>query len=109
MINDEKSETYSWILRPFFQTNKKPTLIVSDGDKALVSAIGIEAKDIHHRLCSWHLSKNLRQHFNYLKADICLQEFKESLFVLSYLTDKTKFNNSVKNIIQFLEANEFTK
>ena len=36
LVNDETLNTYTWVLRTFFQVNqKKPSLIVSDSDVSL--------------------------------------------------------------------------
>ncbi|CAN1133121.1 hypothetical protein LINPERHAP2_LOCUS7467 [Linum perenne] len=41
---------------------KKPTAVITDGDHALSIAIAKVFPKATHRLCSWHLDKNVAQH-----------------------------------------------
>ncbi|CAN1192872.1 Protein FAR1-RELATED SEQUENCE 5 [Linum perenne] len=41
---------------------KKPGFVITDGDRAMSSAIKIEFPEATHRLCSWHLNNNVTQH-----------------------------------------------
>lgn len=65
--NNEQQSTYSWILLNFKEVlGKEPRVIYSDGDLSLGSAIGQIFPDVEHRLCSWHLARNLSRKFSYL-------------------------------------------
>ncbi|CAN1181135.1 Protein FAR1-RELATED SEQUENCE 2 [Linum perenne] len=41
---------------------KKPTAVITDGDHAMSIAITKVFPKATHRLCSWHLDKNVAQH-----------------------------------------------
>ena len=55
-------ETYSWILSTFLiaMQGKCPISIVTDGDKAMRKAIKLVMPGSIHRLCSWHLERNVQ-------------------------------------------------
>ena len=67
-INNEKYETYQWILKQFTETNgKMPKLFVTDGDPAICKAVSDYSESSEHFVCQWHFSRNLRRQFCYLK------------------------------------------
>ncbi|CAN1154554.1 Protein FAR1-RELATED SEQUENCE 5 [Linum perenne] len=41
---------------------KKPGFVITDGDRAMSSAIKSEFPEATYRLCSWHLNNNVTQH-----------------------------------------------
>ncbi|CAN1132643.1 hypothetical protein LINPERHAP2_LOCUS7156 [Linum perenne] len=41
---------------------KKSGFVITDGDRAMSSAIKHEFLEATHRLCSWHLNNNVTQH-----------------------------------------------
>jgi len=99
-INEETSEAYSWILDQFCQihNNIKPGLIFSDSEAAILSAIEDRLTDIPHRLCAWHIMRNLRKNFNFIKSD---EEIKKKNFRLPFLKDRNTFGESVAEILKF--------
>ena len=107
LVNDEKKETFSWIFNCFLKENRKPRLIITDGDKALCSVISSEFKDINHRICCWHMCRNLRKNFNFLKAED--QEIKDKIFSLPLLPDGIKFELAVNEILKYLTEQNLTK
>lgn len=60
LLVDEKVETYLWVLATFLEVmkGKTPTSVVTDGDKAMRSAIVQMLPNSHHRLCQWHIQRN---------------------------------------------------
>jgi len=111
LVNDETLNTYTWVLRTFFQLNqKKPNLIVSDSDVSLCSAIAAEAKSSQHRLCSWHVARNLRKNFRFLKNDDPQDlEIKEMIFSLPYERVSEVFEGNCSKIIAYLKNKELKK
>ncbi|CAN1140466.1 Protein FAR1-RELATED SEQUENCE 5 [Linum perenne] len=53
-LENEKSETYIWLLQTFLQCmgGKNPVSVITDGDKAMRHAIGQVFPEAAHRLCS---------------------------------------------------------
>ncbi|KAL5834678.1 hypothetical protein ACOSQ4_014175 [Xanthoceras sorbifolium] len=62
---NETVETYSWILKTFLLAMHEnyPILVVTNGDKAMRKAIKPEMSGSIHRLCSWHLKRNVQTNF----------------------------------------------
>ncbi|XP_025625575.1 protein FAR1-RELATED SEQUENCE 5-like [Arachis hypogaea] len=60
LLEDEEVRTYKWVLLNIFDVieNKKPSVVVTDGDKAMRAAIADVLPLARHRLCGWHLEKN---------------------------------------------------
>ena len=54
LLTDESICTYEWVLETFFlaMMNKKPILVVIDGDKAMHKAIKKVLPNSYHRLCA---------------------------------------------------------
>ncbi|CAL9011105.1 unnamed protein product [Prunus brigantina] len=45
-------------------SDKKPVSIVTDGDEAMRVAIDEVFPDAHHRLCTWHIMRNVNTNVN---------------------------------------------
>ncbi|RYQ99411.1 hypothetical protein Ahy_B07g087357 isoform H [Arachis hypogaea] len=60
LLEDEEVRTYRWVLLNLvdIMDNKKPSVVVTDGDKAMRAAIDDVLPSARHRLCGWHLEKN---------------------------------------------------
>ncbi|CAN1140104.1 Protein FAR1-RELATED SEQUENCE 5 [Linum perenne] len=63
-MQHEREENYRWVLNTLSKAmgGKKPGFVVTDGDRAMSSAIKSEFPEATHRLCSWHLNNNVTQH-----------------------------------------------
>ena len=63
---DESTESFVWLFRSFLEAmgNKQPKSIFTDEDKAMSNAIEIVFPETRHRLCTWHISKNVAQHLS---------------------------------------------
>ncbi|XP_016199628.1 protein FAR1-RELATED SEQUENCE 5-like [Arachis ipaensis] len=70
LLEDEEVRTYRWVLLNLVDVmdNKKPSVVVTDGDKAMRAAIADVLPSARHWLCRWHLEKN------------CVMRVKESDF-----------------------------
>ena len=86
IVSDETEATYVWLLQTFLKANcqKKPRSIITDGDAAMIRAIRLVLVDVLHRLCSWHVEKNMQKHLNYKS----LSEFRALLY---YSTSPANF------------------
>ncbi|KAL4356712.1 hypothetical protein AHAS_Ahas09G0114100 [Arachis hypogaea] len=73
LLEDEEVCTYRWALLNLLDVmgQKKPCVMVTDGDKAMRTAIAEMMPTATHRLYSWYLEKN------------CVQRVKESEFCKS--------------------------
>ncbi|KAL4390834.1 hypothetical protein AHAS_Ahas03G0184700 [Arachis hypogaea] len=63
LLEDEEVRTYRWMLLNLLDVmgQKKPCVVVMDGDKAMRAAIAEVMPTVTHRLCGWHLEKNCVQ------------------------------------------------
>ncbi|XP_016178584.1 protein FAR1-RELATED SEQUENCE 5-like [Arachis ipaensis] len=78
-----------WMLQNLLEVmcQKKPCVAVTDGDKAMIKAVKSVLPEATHRLCAWHVEKNvtsnekderLRSLFkHWLYVDMEVHEFKE--------------------------------
>uniref|UniRef100_A0A803MWY6 Protein FAR1-RELATED SEQUENCE n=1 Tax=Chenopodium quinoa TaxID=63459 RepID=A0A803MWY6_CHEQI len=66
LIANEKTDTYIWVLEQLKEVggNVAPYTIITDGDKAMAAAITEVFPRAHHRLCMWHLMRNIKGHTN---------------------------------------------
>ena len=64
LLSDEVVETYEWVLTTFMEAmnGEKPCSILTDGDRAMRQAICKVIPSARHRLCSWHLCRNVVSH-----------------------------------------------
>ncbi|KAL4275247.1 protein FAR1-RELATED SEQUENCE 5-like [Arachis ipaensis] len=70
LLEDEEVRTYRWVLLNLLDVmgQKKPCVVVTDGDKTMRAAIAEVMPSATHRLCGWHLEKN------------CVQRVKDTEF-----------------------------
>ncbi|CAN0879996.1 Protein FAR1-RELATED SEQUENCE 5, partial [Linum grandiflorum] len=61
LLAKEDEASYLWVLKTLTTAmgNKTPKAVITDGDLAMLNAINIVFPDASHRLCSWHLSRNV--------------------------------------------------
>nr|XP_011470682.1 PREDICTED: protein FAR1-RELATED SEQUENCE 5-like [Fragaria vesca subsp. vesca] len=79
LLIDETIESYIWLLETFIlsMNNQKPIAILTDGDQAMRRAIEAVLLGCPHRLCTWHVSKNARNH---LRNNQALSEFRRCMW-----------------------------
>ncbi|KAM6541813.1 hypothetical protein CsatB_006260 [Cannabis sativa] len=60
LLCDESASTFIWVLQCFLDAmyNKPPSVVITDGDKAMREAINVVMPNAVHRLCAWHISTN---------------------------------------------------
>ncbi|KAL7602924.1 protein FAR-RED IMPAIRED RESPONSE 1-like [Lactuca sativa] len=62
LLRNESIESYSWLLKAFLKTHgKEPTLVLTDQDVAIKQAVENVFRNSKHRLCMWHIVKNLKK------------------------------------------------
>ncbi|XP_028115710.1 protein FAR1-RELATED SEQUENCE 5-like [Camellia sinensis] len=86
---NETIETYTWVLETFMEAmgNKAPVSVLTDGDKSMREAIRRVFPDARHRLCNWHLGKNVVSNVH---ISGFAHAFKQCM---DMETDKTKFEH----------------
>ncbi|XP_025675870.1 protein FAR1-RELATED SEQUENCE 5-like [Arachis hypogaea] len=79
LLEDEEVRTYRWMLLNLLDVmgQKKPCVVVMDGDKAMRAAIAEVMPTVTHRLCGWHLEKNCVQMVK--DTEFC-KVFKKALY-----------------------------
>jgi hypothetical protein len=61
LLPNETTESFKWAFEHFLLSVRKgPTLIFTDEDAAINAAIIATFPDSTHKLCSWHLERNLK-------------------------------------------------
>ncbi|RYQ91515.1 hypothetical protein Ahy_B09g097416 isoform C [Arachis hypogaea] len=61
MVSCESQALYVWVLRKFLECmgGKALKLVITNGDRSMRLAIQEVFPEAHHRLCSWHLLRNV--------------------------------------------------
>eukprot|EP01028_Stygiella_incarcerata_P010153 TRINITY_DN512_c0_g1_i1.p1 TRINITY_DN512_c0_g1~~TRINITY_DN512_c0_g1_i1.p1 ORF type:complete len:681 (+),score=131.74 TRINITY_DN512_c0_g1_i1:4450-6492(+) len=61
LITDETTASYLWLFKEFVRHigNVLPEIVISDGDGAIAAAVSMAFPSSLHRLCWWHLRKNI--------------------------------------------------
>jgi hypothetical protein len=61
IVTRETEETYVWLLEQLLiaMKGKHPLSVITDGDTAMKNAIKRIFPKAHHRLCAWHLLRNV--------------------------------------------------
>ena len=103
ILSDEKKSTYEWLLRTFLKAmaQQKPKSIITDADAAMIRAIRNILPDVWHRICSWHIEKNMKIHLSskslkdfrsllYYTTTPDIFEERWHAFLRDWQTDKTK-------------------
>ncbi|KAK8925743.1 Protein FAR1-RELATED SEQUENCE 5 [Platanthera zijinensis] len=80
-LADEKSDSFEWLFDKFIDcmSGNKPSLIVTDQDPAIRSAIVKCFPTTTHRFCMWHIMKKLSEKVGgHLNSDISFQSHFKS-------------------------------
>jgi len=107
-VNSEEQATYNWVLSQFDSiVQEKPQLIMSDQDKSLCAAIKNTYSGLEHRVCSWHVARNLRRKFGFLSQEY--EELKKKICSLPYLYSRKQFDKDTEEILKFLKEQALDK
>ncbi|XP_016165101.1 protein FAR1-RELATED SEQUENCE 5-like [Arachis ipaensis] len=90
LLEDEEVRTYRWVMLNLLDVmgQKKPCVVVTDGDKAMRAAIAEVMPTARHRLCGWHLEKNCIQRVK--NTEFC-KVFKKALYANFEINDFEEF------------------
>ncbi|KAL4341367.1 hypothetical protein GQ457_08G024570 [Hibiscus cannabinus] len=77
LVVHEKEDTYIWVLQQLIAAGDgyKPLTVITDRDKAMANAISQVLPEAKHRLCLWHIMRNLKSNDN---KRITILRWKES-------------------------------
>ncbi|KAK1561290.1 hypothetical protein QYE76_027245 [Lolium multiflorum] len=64
ILSSENEQTYVWLLKTFLKAmcQQKPKAVITDADAAMIAAIGEVFSGVSHRICSFHIEKNMEMH-----------------------------------------------
>ncbi|KAM5585607.1 protein FAR1-RELATED SEQUENCE 5 [Rosa sericea] len=64
LLVDETKETYDWVVTCFLTSmhGKKPISVITNSDDAICNVVTNLIPRARHRLCAWHVGKNVCQH-----------------------------------------------
>ena len=94
-VSNETEATYKWLLKTFLKAmyQKMPNGVITDGDAAMINAVAKVFVGVWHRVCSWHIEKNMKKHL----PDECYNEFRTMLY---YTTTEQIFEERWRAFIQ---------
>jgi hypothetical protein len=81
---------------------KRPKGVITDGNTAMIKSIGEVFMGVWHRVCSWHIDKNMKKH---LPHDV-LNQFKTLLY---YTTTEAIFEVRWRAFVQKWQTDTTTK
>jgi zinc finger SWIM domain-containing protein 3 len=86
ILSSENEQTYVWLLKTFLKVmcQQKPKAVITDADAAMIGAIGEVFSGVSHRICSFHIEKNMEMHL----PNKSLNEFRTLLY---YTTSEQVF------------------
>ncbi|XP_072066931.1 protein FAR1-RELATED SEQUENCE 8-like [Arachis hypogaea] len=66
LVLDETIGSYKWMLENLLEVmcGKLPSVVVTDGDESMIAAVREVLPRATHRLCAWHLHKNVTSNTN---------------------------------------------
>nr|XP_051199357.1 protein FAR1-RELATED SEQUENCE 5-like [Lolium perenne] len=78
ILSSENEQTYVWLLKTFLKAmcQQKPKAVITDADAAMIAAIGEVFSSVPHRICSFHIEKNMEMHL----PNKSLNEFRTLLY-----------------------------
>ncbi|KAK1608204.1 hypothetical protein QYE76_031877 [Lolium multiflorum] len=95
IVSDEKEKTYKWLLETFLKAmyQQKPKGIITDGDAAMIAAVGKVFPGVWYRVCTWHIEKNMKKHLDPLAHN----EFRSLLY---YSTSEQVFEERWRAFVE---------
>ena len=84
IVSDETEATYTWLLQTFLKAmcQKMPRSVITDADAAMIRAIRQVLPDVWHRICTWHIEKNMKIHLSHKS----LNQFRTLLYYATSIT-----------------------
>ena len=113
-MTDETEDSFIWTFNKFLEitNNKAPQVLLTDDDKAIANAYTqtFKLRDTKHRLCQWHLLKNVMKNLigklgnnwqSFIKDFYsCLEEIDLSNFHDLWCTLKKNYPNATSYLQQ---------
>ncbi|WVZ82212.1 hypothetical protein U9M48_029499 [Paspalum notatum var. saurae] len=101
IITHETSEAYEWLLQTFLaaMAQKHPISVITDGDLAMQKAIRTILPNCNHRLCIWHIERNIIRNLHNSKI-------REEFTVFLY--DQCSIEEIEKKWGEFMERNNIS-
>ncbi|KAK1616255.1 hypothetical protein QYE76_021772 [Lolium multiflorum] len=95
IVSDEKEKTYKWLLETFLKAmyQQKPKGIITDGDAAMIAAVGKVFPGVWYRVCTWHIEKNMKKHLD----PVAHNEFRSLLY---YSTSEQVFEERWRAFVE---------
>ncbi|KAL6145669.1 hypothetical protein ACLB2K_056354 [Fragaria x ananassa] len=119
LLVDETEETYNWVLTAFLASmqQKKPVSVITDSDEAMRKALGNVMPEARHRLCAWHVGKNVVSHlkdastrghfFHLIFAGLSIEDWETSweyFVTMNKLEDNSWINGMYNKRQRWAEA-----
>lgn len=62
LVVNEREDTFVWVLERLIESGDgfKPLTVITDGDRAMANAIAKVLPQATHRLCLWHIMRNVK-------------------------------------------------
>jgi zinc finger SWIM domain-containing protein 3 len=78
IVSDESEDTYVWLLQTFLKAmcQQMPKSVITDADAAMIRAIRKVLPDVWHRICTFHIERNMAMHL----PSKSLEEFRTLLY-----------------------------
>ncbi|GBB92035.1 hypothetical protein RclHR1_19560003 [Rhizophagus clarus] len=105
--NDEKQESYEWLLRCYLEACEIPPLtFVTDTDPAMVAAISTVLPKTHHMQYLYYLYQNLPKNLCSCLGSFLYQEFLKDFKAIQRSHYKSVFEHRSADIVEKYEAGE---
>ncbi|XP_071680953.1 protein FAR1-RELATED SEQUENCE 5-like [Lolium perenne] len=94
-VQNKSEVTYKWLLETFTKAmyQQKPKGIITDGDAAMIAAVGKVFPGVWYRVCTWHIEKNMKKHIDSLAHN----EFRSLLY---YTTSEQVFEERWRAFVE---------
>ncbi|CAB5209192.1 unnamed protein product [Rhizophagus irregularis] len=104
-IQDEKQESYEWLLRCCLEACEIPLLtFVTDADPAMIAAISTVFPETHHMQCLYHLYQNLPKNLRSCLGSPLYQEFLKDFRAIQHSYCESVFERRSAGIVEKYEA-----
>ncbi|KAL3627322.1 hypothetical protein CASFOL_028685 [Castilleja foliolosa] len=99
LLSKEDTESYSWIFEKFKHCmGRCPTMIITDQDPTMRSAVELVLKDTMHRLCMWHITKKIPDKVVGLSKNEASFKQEIDAYIWSELIEHDEFEKGWNNI-----------
>lgn len=107
LLEDQTTETFEWVFRTFVETmnGKKPNIIMTGQDVAMKKAIANHMSDVIHRLCIWHIMKNILEKCGCFMSQMHREGMEKKLNESIYDSiSVAEFENGWQNMLKYYDA-----